>query len=406
MIYWTYKSLIGGINVEFIFDKQKTPEIYKRDNKSYYLDPIRKKLIQVTPEETVRQKWINFILEELKVPDRLVTEEEHLSHYGSKSKRRADIIIQGNDKDGYAYPLCIIECKAPEVPISEITLNQAFTYCDEIEADYAIVSNGYVTQCFKYDNKSNEYIRLAEIPTYKEILAGEYIEYDFGDYPERLSFDSLKLRIENGEYDEYISLMTPKEIALPAYNLLECFLDYRICIPTGDYGMFTIIKDYGVRMLSYGNHSGGVFSGPYRSFLIDFNGNTEFVSFAISTYGSYSSDIEKTVLNVAIDNDEGSHHSLQLVLEDNLIIHDGICDFYHHGKIAIGNIGSGKISELQSLVEEIAPDLIDGNKFYFGSLPIDCLWSFHDNNVIELITNLICYALIRDVYRRNKKRQK
>lgn len=95
-----------------------------------------------------------------------------------------------------------------------------------------------------------------------------------------------------------------------------------------------------------------------------------------------------------------------LVLEDNLIIHDGICDFYHHRKIAIGNIGSGKISELQSLVEEIAPDLIDGNKFYFGSLPIDCLWSFHDNNVIELITNLICYALIRDVYRRNKKRQK
>jgi len=158
--------------------------------------------------------------------------------------------------------------------------------------------------------------------------------------------------------------------------------------------------------LSYGNHSGGIFYGPYRSFLIDFNGDTEFVSFGVSTYGSYSSNIEKTVINVAIDNDESSHHSLQLVLEDNLIIHDGICDFYHHGKIGIGNIGSGKISELRSVVEMVAPNLIVGKKFYLGSLPIDRIWTLQDKDVIELISNMICYALIRDSYRKYKKNNK
>lgn len=389
--------------MNFIFEQQILPDIYQRNNKPYYLDPIRKKLIQVTPEETVRQKWISFLIYELKVPNQLITEEEHLSHYGIKSRKRADIIVRGNDEKGYEYPLCIIECKAPDVPITEKEIKQVLTYCDELEVDYAIVSNGYDTLSYKYNEQNNEYVRLADIPTYQEILSGKYIEYDFGEYPERMTLEKLKSIVENNEYDGYVSSMTPKSMALVAHNLLECFLDYRVCIPVGNYGIFSIIQDYGVRMLSYGDHSGGKFFGPYRSFLIEYNGNTEFVSFAISTYGSYSSDIEKTVLNVAVDNDESSHHSLQLVLEDNLKIHDGVCEFYHHGKIAIGNIGSGKISELRSFVEETAPDLIKGNKFYLGKLPMERLWTFNDDDVIELITNLICYALIRDSYRKYKK---
>ena len=390
----------------FDFQSEKLPDIFKRDNKSYYLDPIRKKLILITPEETVRQKMISFIMNSLNIPEKLISVEEKLSHYGVKSNLRADIIINGNDNEGNIYPVCIIECKAPDVPISDKTHEQVFKYCDQLGAAYAIVTNGYTTFEYKYNDDESDYIRLETIPTFEEMLNGEYIEYDWGEYPERTPFDVLKQMVENHQYDDFISFMTPKEIALPAHNLLECFLDYRVPIPTGNYEVFTIIKDYGIRTLSYGNHSGGVFTGPYRSFLIDFNGNTEFVSLGVSTYGSYSSDIEKTVVNVAIDNDESSHHSLQLVLEDNLLIHNGICDFFHHGKIGIGNIGSGKISELRSIVETVAPDLISGNKFYLGSLPVDRLWTLQDKDVIELITNMICYALIRDSYRNYKKKNK
>lgn len=387
----------------FNFETENLPDIFKRDNKKYYLDPIRRKLILITPEETVRQKMIQFILNDMKIPEKLISVEEKLSHYGINSKMQADIIINGNDEKGYKYPLCIIECKAPDVPLSDKTNEQVFNYCDCLDAPYAIVTNGFSTFVYKYSNEEDEYIRLDAIPTFKEMLNGEYIEYDWGEYPERTPFEKLKQLVYNHQYDDYISSMTPIELALPAHNLLECFLDYRVTIPTGNYEVFTLIKDYGIRMLSYGNHSGGVFYGPYRSFLIDFNGDTEFVSFGVSTYGSYSSDIEKTAINVAIDNDESSHHSLQLVLEDNIIIHDGICDFYHHGKIGIGNIGSGKISELRSVVETVAPDLIAGKKFYLGSLPINRIWTLQDKDVIELISNMICYALIRDSYRKYKK---
>ena len=43
-------------------DNQPLPKIYKRGDKECYLDPIREKLIFITPEETVRQKIaISFI---------------------------------------------------------------------------------------------------------------------------------------------------------------------------------------------------------------------------------------------------------------------------------------------------------------------------------------------------------
>ena len=43
------------INIE----NYSLPAVYKRHNKECYLDPVREKLIYITPEETVRQKMIS-----------------------------------------------------------------------------------------------------------------------------------------------------------------------------------------------------------------------------------------------------------------------------------------------------------------------------------------------------------
>ena len=168
----------------FDYENENLSEIFKRENEEYYLDPIRRKLILITPEETVRQKWINFILNSLNVPEHLISVEEKLSHYGIASKLRADIIINGNDNKGSKYPLCIVECKAPEVPISDKAFDQVFQYCDHIGAEFAIVSNGYSTYVYKYNENNDDYIRLDSIPTFKEMLNGEFIEYDWGVFPE------------------------------------------------------------------------------------------------------------------------------------------------------------------------------------------------------------------------------
>ena len=168
--------------------------------------------------------------------------------------------------------------------------------------------------------------------------------------------------------------------------------------------MFTLIEDYGVRTLSYGNAAGGTFSGLYRSFIIEASGSTEFVSIGFSTYTtSARPDDVKTVLCVAIDNEKESHHSLQLVLDDNVEYSGNKFRFFHHGRIAVSNKGSGRVDELREFVKARRPQLVYDKRFYLGTLTNDRNWDLDDIEVANLIENLISYALIRDEYRKEVK---
>ena len=73
--------------------------------------------------------------------------------------------------------------------------------------------------------------------------------------------------------------------------------------------------------------------------------------------------------------------------------------FYHSGRIAVGNKGSGKVSELRAFVETRYPEIIAGNRFNLGVLRHNRNWNLDDPEVVKLIENLITYALIRDEYR-------
>ena len=103
--------------MQFDITAQRLPKIYKRGNKDCYLDPVRKKLIYITPEETVRQKILSYLIDVLGVPAEMISVEAHLSHYGVRSKRRADIIVHGTDSEGVLRPVAIVECKAPGIKI-------------------------------------------------------------------------------------------------------------------------------------------------------------------------------------------------------------------------------------------------------------------------------------------------
>lgn len=383
------------------------PRKFKRSGKECYLDPIRKKLIFITPEETIRQKVISYLINKLEVTEEAITIEEHLSHYGINSKRRADIIInQYNDKDNTISPLAVIECKATGVPLDEKATCQLFDYTDKLACEYCMLTDGNIAFCYKYDFVTNKYVEIDALPTYKNMLSGNYSIIENGDIPSRIRFEEIPNNIHTYQgYD--IGESTEKTKAKVMINFLECLLDVNFTLPKRKYKMFTLIKDYGVRILSYGNASGGVFSGPYRSFLVDVNGSTEFVSISVSSYCTYAKpEINKTSLNVAIDNEKNSHHSLQLIVDDNMIVDNNKCSFYHHGKIAVGNMGSGRVNELRELINMKYPSIIYENKFFLGELTYDRLWRLNDEEMVELIENLISYALIRDEYRNYLKNKK
>lgn len=392
--------------------KIKLPPIYKRNGKDCYLDPIRKKLIYITPEETVRQMVISYLINALEVPADLIVVEEHLSHYGINTNKRADIIIHTIDKGNNQRPIAVIECKAPNVYLDVKAQDQMLEYCDMLEADYAMMVNTVdKEQCFVYDYEKKSYVVIDELPCYKNMCDGNFDELDVFELPPRIKFSELQFNLQDeyNTYDEdiYISRLTPMNIAVPMYNLLEGLLDTRVKMPIGNYGLFELVEDYGVRMISYGNASGGKFFGPYRSFLVKVGENTEFYSISITTYcKSTNPEKVKTCICVAHDDEKESHHALQLVADDNLVVDGDNIDFYHNGRIAIGNIGSGKIDELRSFVIERYPQIVLGKSFFLGRLVHNRLWQLDDPEIINLIVNLISYAMIRDEYRDYVKSKK
>ena len=388
-------------------EKQPLPKKFKRNGKDYFLDTIRQRLVLITPEEIVRQQIISYLIHNLNMPENMIIVEAPLAHYGIDSKRRADIVVHGwSEKDKCNVPVLVIECKAEGVYLGNEVANQAFDYADLLGCDYVAMTDGHNVYCYRYNEKTNAYDNIKKLPNYNDLLEDKYEKVVIEPIPPRIKFEELK---ECVEYDNPLGIGKDTILlkAVPALNLSECLLDVRHKMPVGQYGIFKLIEDYGIRLLTYGNAAGSVQSGPFRSFLIEKDGSTAFVSLAIEIWNTWGNlDIEKTYLDVAIDDEKSSHLSLQLMLDDYMTVLGDKCSFYHSGRIAVGNIGSGKISELKELVSKRYPKIIKNDRFYFGTLTHNKLWHLDDKNVIDFIENIISYALIRDEYREIVKRRK
>ena len=374
----------------------KLPPIHKSRGKEYYVDPFRERLILKTPEETVRQQVLQYLLLYKNVPKEMIQVEMRLSKYHVNSARRADIIVERfNRNKSELSPLAIIECKAPEIMIGDSAIQQAIDYADELNADYIFVTNGDCAMTAKYEAESNQYAFLNELPDYQSMLCGQ------GDYlpedkpKERFAFDIL-----NKNKDYYCGYEfnpdTPSELLPFLTNLWECFLDTSHKIPEKPYKHFRLIKDYGIRLLSCGNAAGGSYQGAYRSFLIEYQSDTKFMNLGFFDYGSH------TILTVSVDKDNNKpHNSLQY--DVNAIIKNGErYSFPHHGRIAIGKKGSGKISELKELIEREAPELLVHGDIFLGTLYNKKLLYLDDADVTDFVEKMLTYALIRDVFRELK----
>lgn len=393
--------------------RAKLPKTYIRNGRECYLDPIRKRLIFITPEETIRQRMISFLIDSLDVPAEMLQVEEHLSHYGVASNKRADIIILAQDKAGKTYPITVIECKAETVPLDEKAVKQAFGYSQALRSDYVLLINGGSYLCYKFDGAQKQYIQITDLPRYSGMLEGKYVEVRKKKTPDRTPFRSLKRELrryivkDRKRYLFEISRDTPMELALPAYNLLTGLMDERVSMPKGNYGLFELVEDYGIRNLTYGNAGGGQFNGRYRSFLVKVGENTEFFSIGMSPYWKVSWEENNrtdkhplTSICVAHDDEKTSHHALQLLIDEDAVAEGKTVRFYHSGRIAIGRIGSGKKSELRDLVGKRYPKILaSDDKYYLGSITADHLLRLDEPDVIDLIVNLISYAIVRDEFR-------
>lgn len=127
-------------------------------------DPVRKKFVVLTPEEWVRQHFMNYLIHDRKCPATLIKAEFEIKY--NKLIKRPDIVVF--DRKG--EPALIIECKAPSVALQQSTFEQVAVYNKVLNSPYIAVSNGIVHYCAKLTPNSGQYKFLSEIPEYTTLI--------------------------------------------------------------------------------------------------------------------------------------------------------------------------------------------------------------------------------------------
>ncbi|MBC7848147.1 MAG: type I restriction enzyme HsdR N-terminal domain-containing protein [Chitinophagaceae bacterium] len=130
------------------------------ENKVSIFDEIRKKFMLMTPEEWVRQNVVRFLLEEKKYPKSYINVEKIIKINGL-TKRYDVVVFQPNGKI-----FLLIECKAPEVPISQNTFDQIARYNMVLEAEFLMVTNGLNHYFCQMDYHNEQYNFLRELPDF------------------------------------------------------------------------------------------------------------------------------------------------------------------------------------------------------------------------------------------------
>jgi len=124
-------------------------------------DNLRKKYFVLTPEEWVRQHYVQFLIDVKNYPVSLIALEKQLII--NNRKKRTDIVIF--NKEG--NPDIIVECKAPHIKISQATFDQIARYNLKLKANFLVLTNGMEHYYCKMDFKNETYVFLKEIPNYQ-----------------------------------------------------------------------------------------------------------------------------------------------------------------------------------------------------------------------------------------------
>jgi len=135
-----------------------------QNDKQYIFDNQRKKMVVLTPEEWVRQNFVEYLIQEKKYPASYIAIEKQINVNGLK--KRCDAIVYSPD----FQPIMIIELKAPTIQLTQTTFDQAAVYNSKLKVNHLIISNGIEHYACKVDSEKSEYQFYNSIPIYAELL--------------------------------------------------------------------------------------------------------------------------------------------------------------------------------------------------------------------------------------------
>lgn len=145
--------------IELIYPDVELPQ-RTGEGSSQLFDPIRKKWVARTPEEWVRQQFLQLLIQVHRYPAGLVAVEKAIK-LGSLTKR-FDILVY----DRSHQPWMMVECKSSEVMLTNEVLEQLLRYNLTLPVPYLFITNG--PHCMGWQRAEKGLVPLQKIPSFQE----------------------------------------------------------------------------------------------------------------------------------------------------------------------------------------------------------------------------------------------
>ena len=290
----------------------------------------------------------------------------------------------------------VIECKRPEVPLSESVDEQAVMYARKSKAEWIWTTNGDNHRFLKKQGNKWDLVDLLE-PLMDG--AAQRLRAEGPDFPDDVNDKAAFRRYvkslndrplqEAGKYFK----QNERRVVLAMHRVL---FDNKITkkLPYSHGGVH-ILEDRGSRWRSFSNASGGKFYTRYAEFIAATSGRVETVSLAVSPNyinGKYAG----LRLCAGVTKPKRKHLALELDMRGTHCPWDEKqrrWDIYHDGRMS--RIPNATVMEAvrESGMDNWIDTYDDDNKewVHLGSLAESATW----RNSKKLLANLIHYAIIR-----------
>ncbi|HYK47624.1 MAG TPA: type I restriction enzyme HsdR N-terminal domain-containing protein [Parafilimonas sp.] len=131
--------------------------IKKTLGKEFIFDEVRRRWVTLTPEEWVRQNFLQYILRVKNYPGALLSVEK-LVNVG-ELRKRCDIVVYKDSR-----PWMIVECKEMNVDLNLPVLEQILRYNIGHDVQYLVITNGNNTLAFQLT--ADSFFEIDELPSF------------------------------------------------------------------------------------------------------------------------------------------------------------------------------------------------------------------------------------------------
>lgn len=140
-----------------------TPAVKTTEKGRVIFDEVRKQWVAFTPEEWVRQHFLQYLLQTLQYPASLLAIEKEIQL--GELKKRCDIVVY----NAQGKPLLLVECKSMDVALNQSVMEQALRYNIHLQVPFIVITNGEYTAAWQLT--ATGVLLLAQLPNWQQLTS-------------------------------------------------------------------------------------------------------------------------------------------------------------------------------------------------------------------------------------------